>query len=257
MKGIVDFLTPLGITWMALTWLAWKFWRCRPGKPFGASAVIGLWLMLTLTCWTAFPERLLATLERPWAKPGWEALPQADVVLFLGGGAAGTTAELIQLDMGHASDRLMTAVELVRLGKAPVLIAGGGIKPSTKTRPSEGVASEHLIRQWKLFDGPIHQLGVCANTYEEALAMRKLADQHGWKSILLVTSASHMRRSVGTFQKQGLNVIPAPCGYRSKVNGADKPSSWISPPDAGKIELISIWIYEMLGYAAYRVRGWL
>lgn len=257
MKGIVDFLTPLGLTWLGLTWLAFRFWRRRKEKPLGGGMIIGLWLMLTLTCWTSFPERLLASLERPWAKPGWEELPQADVLLFLGGGAASNTGELLNLDMGNASDRLTTAIELMRRGKAPVLVAGGGQKPSTAKRPSEGVVSEHLIRQWKLFDGPIYQLGVCANTHEEALAMKKLTEQHGWKSVLLVTSASHMRRSVATFQKQGINVIPAPCGFRSKANSGDKPSSWISPPDAGKIELISIWIYEKLGYAAYAARDWL
>ncbi len=257
MKGIVDFLTPLGITWLVLTSLVIRFWWRRKERMMGRSTVTGLWLLLTLTCWTSFPERLLATLERPWAHPKWDALPQADALLFLGGGAGSNAGEITRLDMTNASDRLITAIELMRRGKAPVLVAGGGIKPSTEQRPSEGVLSERLIRQWKLFDGPIFQLGLCANTYEEALAMKKLADQQSWKTVLLVTSASHMRRSMGTFQKQGINVIAVPCGFRSKVSASDRSPWWPTPPDAGKIDLISIWIYETIGYAAYSLRGWL
>ncbi len=257
MKGIVDLLTPLGLTWLGLTWLVVIFWRRRKEKPLGRLLVYGLWLMLTATCWTSLPERLLAGMERQWAHPKWDELPDADVLLVLGGGAGGTTTELMGLDMSNASDRLITAIELMRRGKAATLVLGGSVRASTSERPSEGVQSERLIRQWRLFDGPIHQLGVCANTYEEALAMRKLVDEQGWKSVLLVTSASHMKRSVATFAKQGVTVTPVPCGFRSKVNSGARTPWWPTRPDAGKIELISIWLYETIGYAAYRLRGWL
>lgn len=257
MKGIVDFLTPLGLTWLGLTWLALIVWRRRREKPPGRLLVYALWIMLTATCWTSMPERLLASMERPWARPKWDELPKADVMVVLGGGAGSTSGELIGLDMSNASDRLMTAIELMRRGKAPALVLGGSIRPSTDERPSEGVLSEQLIRNWKLFDGPMHQLGVCANTYEEALSMRKLVDEQGWKTVLLVTSASHMRRSVATFEKQGMEVIPVPCGFRSKVNAGTRTPWWPTRPDAGKIDLISIWLYETIGYEAYRLRGWL
>jgi len=257
MKGIVDFLTPLGLVWLGLTWLTLIFWRRRKEKPPGRWLVYGMWFMLTATCWTSVPERLIASLEKPWARPQWEALPQADVLLVLGGGASSSPGEIMGLDMANASDRLLTAIELMRRGQAQALVLGGSIRPSTDERPSEGVQSERLIRQWRLYEGPIYQLGVCANTYEEALAMRKLVDQEGWKTVLLVTSASHMRRSVATFAKQGIKVTPVPCAFRSKVNSGTRTPWWPTRPDAGKIDLISIWIYENIGYAAYRMRGWL
>jgi uncharacterized SAM-binding protein YcdF (DUF218 family) len=257
MKGIVDYLNPLGLTWLGLTWLALVCWRRRREKPPGSPLVYTLWVVLTATCWTPLPERLLANLERPWAQPKWDQLPKADALVVLGGGAGTTSGELMGLDMSNASDRLITGIELMRRGLAPELVMGGSIRESTDARPSEGVLSERLIRNWRLLDGPIHQLGRCANTYEEALSMSKLVKTKGWKSVLLVTSASHMRRSVATFEKQGINVIPVPCAFRSKVNQIEASPWWPTRPDAGKIELVSIWLYETIGYAAYRARGWL
>ncbi len=64
-------------------------------------------------------------------------------------------------------------------------------------------------------------LGVCAeriiingrplNTYQEALEVAKIVERGD--TVILVTSASHMRRAVALFEGQGVDVIPSPTGH--------------------------------------------
>ena len=57
------------------------------------------------------------------------------------------------------------------------------------------------------------------NTYENALYTQEILDQKGIEKIILVTSAQHMPRSVGLFEKQGLEVVPAPTDYAVTERG--------------------------------------
>jgi uncharacterized SAM-binding protein YcdF (DUF218 family) len=256
MKSLVNLLHPFGVAWLGVTVLLVLLWRRRREARAAWRVALGSWIFVTITGWTPLAERLLASLERPWAEVNWDKLPQTDALLMLGGGANGTLAEMVGLDMNNASDRVMTAIELMRRGNSPVMVLGGSIEPSVDYKPSEGVSTEKLIRQWNLTQAPIYQLGVCANTYEEALAMRKLVDKHGWKSVLLVTSASHMRRAAAVFRKQGVPVVEVACGFRSRVRFADRPAEWISTPDANKVDMLTIWLQEHIGYWVYWLRGW-
>ena len=257
MKSLIHLMHSFGLAWLGLTVGLLFLWRSRSMVKAAWWSLLAIWSVTTFTGWTCFPERLLASLERPWAGRMLTDLPKADAVLFLGGGAKGSRGELIGLDLMNASDRITTAIELVRMGKAPVLVAGGTTRPSTEKHPSEGEATEKWIKNWQLTSVPIYQLGVCANTHDEALSMKKLVDQHGWKSVLLVTSASHMERAVGTFAKQGISVIPVPCAFNTGVNVRDQVTEWISPPDGQKVDFVSGWLYEKLGYLSYWLRGWI
>ncbi|WP_197713915.1 YdcF family protein [Polynucleobacter necessarius] len=60
------------------------------------------------------------------------------------------------------------------------------------------------------------------NTYENVLYMKPLIEKYGVKDEpgqlkhwLLITSASHMYRSVKIFQKQGLSLLPVPVDYQT------------------------------------------
>jgi len=50
------------------------------------------------------------------------------------------------------------------------------------------------------------------NTAENAFYSAEILREKNIKTIILVTSAMHMPRSVALFEAQGLNVIPAPTG---------------------------------------------
>jgi uncharacterized SAM-binding protein YcdF (DUF218 family) len=75
-----------------------------------------------------------------------------------------------------------------------------------------------------------------------------------WTSVMLVTSALHMPRSIALFRKQGLAVGPVACDFRAY--GTPKPAFSIFP-SWGNFELLALYTHEKLGWLFYKLRGWI
>ena len=95
--------------------------------------------------------------------------------------------------------------------------------------------------------------GNSRNTYENALYTRQIIEKHGWREVLLVTSASHMRRAVAVFRAQGIAVIPAPTDIRVVERAF---SFFRLLPTVTALEKSSIAIKEYIGWWIYGIRGW-
>jgi uncharacterized SAM-binding protein YcdF (DUF218 family) len=91
------------------------------------------------------------------------------------------------------------------------------------------------------------------NTYENALFTKRLLDARGCKTILLVTSALHMRRARTIFQSVGLEVVPATTDYEILIEAKPAPLPWL--PDALTLEGSSRALKEYIGLIAFRIRG--
>jgi uncharacterized SAM-binding protein YcdF (DUF218 family) len=102
------------------------------------------------------------------------------------------------------------------------------------------------------------------NTYEDALFSSQMLKEKGIRRVLLVTSAQHMPRSVGLFQHEGIEVIPAPVDYTvTQSNWDDLFSPDIQTvlvnlmPNVDSLSLTSGILKEYLGLWVYHLRGWL
>jgi uncharacterized SAM-binding protein YcdF (DUF218 family) len=102
------------------------------------------------------------------------------------------------------------------------------------------------------------------NTHEDALYSSKMLKDKGIQRIILVTSALHMPRSVALFQKQGIDVIPAPTDYRvTQSNWDDLMHPTIENlfinliPSSSNISELTNAIKEYIGIFVYRLRGWM
>ena len=93
---------------------------------------------------------------------------------------------------------------------------------------SLGVKQEDIIR-----------LDTTKDTKEEAIETKKIV---GNEALILVTSASHMKRSVLLFQKEGLNVIASPTNHLAYED--DSYSSYFSAKNLRNCEMA---IHEYLG----------
>jgi len=88
------------------------------------------------------------------------------------------------------------------------------------------------------------------NTYENAVLSKALANPKSNETWLLVTSAAHLPRSVGIFQKLNWQVTPVPCDYE-----AFEPS-WLAlrtPLDAMMRARDAF--REWIGLVVYRLTG--
>ena len=253
MKSLIPWLEPLGLVLLSLTAalvhsLSKRRWR--------KSAWLAIpWLLLVLTLCTPLPSYLVHTLERPWLGTRLDDLPEADVMVALGGAGENSALELVGFHFSRGTDRLMTAVELMRREKSRVLLCGGGGHRRSGKIVSEADAAKAWIDHWQLIKAPIFSLGVCSDTHDEAVKTAALCRDHGWTSVILVTSASHMHRARAVFEKTRLRITAAPCHWHSGISrGSDPPL--LHSPHFGGAELFGVWFHEIIGWWVYRLRGW-
>lgn len=85
------------------------------------------------------------------------------------------------------------------------------------------------------------------DTKEEAIESKKIVDG---KKLILVTTASHMKRAAMIFEKEGLNIITSPTNHKYFVS--TYPASYFSSTNFQKVELA--W-HEYLGIIYSYLKG--
>ena len=242
---------PIGALWcLMVLGVFWLIWRRQWQGAVWLGVSAGL---LFLVGSTPLVDALVARAERPLARVDMDRLATAEVVVALGGGFYASENDMFGFALGGGGSRVLTALELVRRGKAQVLVLGG----SGPLPGKPGVVAASMVQEWVLALGvttvAVTNLGLCSNTHDEALAYKTLARSHGWTNALLVTSALHIPRSVAVFQKQGIDVVPVACDFQAcGVLGTP-----FSPfPSQGRLHLLGLYLHEKIGLVIYRLRGW-
>jgi len=197
----------------------------------------------------------------------WQYLPQenlstADVIVVLGGGTNPAEYPRSSIEINSAGDRVIYAAKLYHQGKADhLLLSGGRIdwSPSNTTPAEEmkvileqlGVPSESMWLETK-----------SRNTYENALFAYEILTGQEVHKIILVTSASHMPRSVQLFEEQGFEVIPAPTDYKvtqtnwQGLREASIPVQIMNLlPNTESLNSVTNVMKEYIGILVYRFRG--
>lgn len=227
---------------------------------------VALWLAL-IVLWVGgnrwVSASLTRSLEMQYLPP--ESYPTVGAIVVLGGGTESAGWPRNGVELNGAGDRLLQTARLYRDGVAPLIILSGGnitwlgSRPSTPAEEMQdillflGVPQEALVLQ------PDSQ-----NTYEDALFTSEILKERGIDQIALVTSAAHMPRSVALFEKQGIEVIPAPADYKvpdyvweDLWHGAFPAQVINFFPNAGSLSQTTDSIKEYIGFWTYRMRGWL
>jgi uncharacterized SAM-binding protein YcdF (DUF218 family) len=192
-------------------------------------------------------DTLAAPLEARYPAFAPEELPDADVIVVLGGGIDAEGKFGRWGDLNDASDRVLTGAELWEANKAPRVIVSGG--------PVQGpVTAASLARD------VLERLGVPSNaigleedsltTQDEAIAISNLTT--GSEHILLVTSALHMRRASALFAAHGFKVTAAPTDHRvhrypKAIPGWMPTVEHLSTSTAAIHEWVGFWVFDRLG----------
>ncbi len=192
-------------------------------------------------------------------------LPQAEAIVVLGGGTASQEPPRPLVEVNGAGDRVIYAAYLYRQGSAPYLLLSGG--NIDWLGEHTGTPAEDMARLLELMDVPASALWLqpdSRNTYEDALYSKKILDEKGIHRILLVTSALHMPRAVGLFERQGFEVIPAPTDFNvtqedwQNLLHAGFTARLISLlPGAGNLNMTTNALKEYFGLWIYHLQGWL
>jgi len=240
---------PLGTSLLALALAGLLAWRGY-GRLARAAAILGtIWLW---TCSTPLMATFLVdSLEGPYPPIPADALPEADLIVVLGGGMAPAPAADRDPDLGAASDRYWHAARLYHAGRAPLILVSGG-NVWAPERQTEAGAARIFLEHLGVPAAAIPEEGESRNTVGNARYAARMLEARGLDTVLLVTSASHMGRALPTFERAGVPATPAATDHR-----IDSATPWVFGilPQAGALEDTTTALKEYLGRLVYAMRG--
>ncbi len=221
-----------------------------------------LLLALSVLYWSLSVPRISSQLEagldRGFVSLSAEAdPPEVDAIVVLGGGSATYRSGAEELDVLSDASALR-ALEAARIYKrmaAPLVVVSGGTgsRGPAQNPDSSGLRSA-LIELGVPADRIIEE-SESRNTYEQAVLLRDLLPARGAEEFVLVTSRSHMWRSVRTFEAQGLNPIPSVAPDRSE--GWNRQAGLGLIPSTESLQTSQVALREYFGLVYYSLRGWL
>lgn len=172
-----------------------------------------------------------------------------DVVVLLGGTVSALGSSADEVSWGDNVERVTVTFDLLRTGRArSVIVSGGALREGIPTE------AEFLARQletWGIEKERIIVEPEARNTSENAQRSKALIDERGFRSVLIVTSAFHMPRSLGCFRAVGIEPDTLPVDFRMRAPEAD--GHWF--PRAEYLADVSQVVHERVGRLVYRLTG--
>ncbi|MGV3561337.1 YdcF family protein [Larkinella arboricola] len=250
-KTLTFLFMPVGLLTVALLFALISKNRARQRK-----ALITAFIVLMVAGNGFITNELLIWWEVPPAVLPASTRPRVGVVLT--GGLANVNPRVRPaIHLGSQGDRVAQALLLYKSGQIQKILISGGIGGIIR----RDVGDEgQLSRQFLLTAGvPAQDIVLenrSRNTYENARFSAPIL-QKTFKDYeyVLITSAWHMRRAIGCFEKQQLAVIPYPATF---ISGQREfaPNHLLFPSEQALFD--SYWfIHEVVGYIAYRVAGYI
>lgn len=181
---------------------------------------------LALVGWLPASEVFLRALENAVTKAEILKLSNHEIggIIILGGAIEGgeIAVDRGEISIRSSAERITKAFEIIRKNPDLPFIFSGYSGRITPRGLSEADAFKQLVQEQGLSEQNAHYESQSRNTYENVLYMKPMIGQLGLKGDngelkpwLIITSASHMYRSLKIFQKQGLNVLPVPVDYQT------------------------------------------
>lgn len=217
----------------------------RTGLVLMAVGLLGL-LVLSLPF---VPNHLLSALERRYSPV---ATPKPDVrwVLVLGAGMVYDKRLPADMQLNAASTlRLVDGVRLYKqLPHAKLVLSGG----KTIDEKLETTFRRDVARMLSVPDSALVTMPSALNTQQEARFAKKII---GDAPFYLVTSATHMARSMALFKAQGMQPIAAPANFI--VRQGRRPLFRQIVPSSSNFVKMTIYFYEKVGVFWAWLRGYL
>jgi uncharacterized SAM-binding protein YcdF (DUF218 family) len=249
-KIVGPFFFPLSLCLeILILGLVWSWFT--PKKKAGKGIVTLGVILLTLLSYGAFTRILLQPLE--YAYPPlleFNALPEVKWIAVLGGGH--TSDFQIPPNSQLSSSSLSRLVEGIRVHRSlpgsKLILSGGALyDPAPDAQVMADVAVTLGVERQNLILETLSK-----DTEDEARLIQKIV---GNAPLVLVTSASHMPRSMALFRKLGMQPIPAPTDYGVK----ERQETGIDPgrffPQVMHLADAHTAVYEYLGLAWAKLRG--
>lgn len=215
-------------------------------------ALISFLILFIITTNTFLTQNFVSLWEYP--PQNIEETDNYKVGILLGGYTLEQKENYDFTTLSKNANRLIQTVELYHAGKINKILLSGGTgaigsdfqesRSSFELLQKMGIPKEDMLIEDK-----------SRNTYENALFSAKILKKEAPNTkYLLITSAFHQRRALACFQKQGLECD----AFCADIKSTTKiPITSRFTPDSQNIELWQLCIKEIIGYLAYKVKGYI
>jgi uncharacterized SAM-binding protein YcdF (DUF218 family) len=247
-------LYPLGLT-IVLTLIGLIFLKRRRPRLASRLIILGIWLL-----YSSSTELVAHALTRSLESQNLPTdIAPADAIVVLGGGTKSPQAPRILPEVSEAGDRVIYAAKLYKDNKAPKIILSGGRVTWKAETGSESADMAILLDLLGIPRTAILEDPTSLNTRQNAVNVKQIVDREQFKRLILVTSATHMPRSIAIFRRLGMDVIPAPTDfYTTEADRQLSPQGRLLSllPDAENLFLTTRSLKEYVGLFIYWLRGW-
>ena len=144
-----------------------------------------------------------------------------------------------------AADRFIEGLKLLKTGKASHILISSGNGGLIHDSFEEADWVQTQLKVLGIPDSCVLIEDRSRNTIENAAFSKVVLNKaHLAPPYIVVTSAFHMRRSLGIFKNAGMRIVPYPCNY---IAGHSKLSLDEFIPDANPFGVWNIYIKELVG----------
>lgn len=251
-KLLAPLVYPLG--WATALWLAGLVLH-RIGRPIAGTRCIaaGLGVILIFSN-PLVGDAFLGSLENDYQAAPVVSYAPADVIIVLGGVTASPMGPRLEVEVGEGFDRLLHGVRLLRAERAPrLLLSGGSIGYLSGSDIPEAHSMAALAQQVGVSSDQLVLETQSRNTHENGANSARILRERGWQRAILVTSAAHMTRAMGVFQRQGIEVVAAPADF---LVGGRPLSPMRLMPDVNALYMSTKAAKEYVGRFIYWLRGY-
>lgn len=197
-----------------------------------------------LMIWWEVPPTPIADLSSPY-----------DVAVVLSGVTNNFKSPEDRVYLNKGADRIMHTVLLYKKGMVKkILITGGYTKLSGEWRSEARLMKEVMVLSG-VPEADIMIEEQARNTRENAVfAAEMLKESFPGQRYLLITSAFHMRRSMGCFRKAGIEATPFSTDFYT-IDPDMNPLTLLVPTEPA-FATNYVLVHEIVGYIVYRLVGY-
>jgi uncharacterized SAM-binding protein YcdF (DUF218 family) len=176
-------------------------------------------------------------------------------IVVLGGGSdhMKVRSELLAYPHRSTTLRVLEAARLFRLFDGrPIVVASGG-KSSEDIPNTEAQVIADALSRLGVPNDHIDLEEKSLTTHDQAIYVTSLLNSRGIGRFVVVTSPTHIWRSIAVFRAQHADVVPSVAALETELR-ADR-SSYL--PDPASFEITDAAVYDYVGLVYYWARGWL
>lgn len=243
---------------MPVTWLValLAFALATKSQKKRRNSVVATLVLLLLSSNPVLQNVLMQAWEIP-AQPLTDYTGNYQTAIVLGGITEGFRQPTDRVYTHKGADRVLHAALLYQKGIVERILVTGSFYKLSGESASEAEAMKQLLMQSGVPESAIMKEERSRNTRENAMYSKQTLQDHGLSldRCVLVTSAFHMRRALGCFEKEGIKTRAFSTDFYSS-SSSPSFTDFIFPSEEALYynyrlcrELLGYLVYKLLGYA--------